>query len=397
MKSHILVISQYFYPENFRINDICLELRARGHRVTVLTGKPNYPEGRFFPGYGFLKPGKENWNGIEIVRVPMIPRGKTSGQLAANYLSFVVFGCLRSLFLKDKPDYVFSYEVSPMTQVLVGKRYSRRRKLPHYVYVQDLWPDNLQVVGGVENRRILRFFARMSQKIYEQADTVFASSPSFVETIRERMARGGAKVRYVPQYAEAVGRDDLPAADLPDTDSFKVVFAGNIGKAQGLQILPQTALLLKDENIRFVIIGEGRARRELEEEIRGKGVSDRFIWLGRKDPKEVPSYLKKCDLAFVSFSPDPIFEKKIPAKLQTYLSCSMPVVAAAGGETRRIIREADCGLCCDSGDAAALAARILEARNSDLVRMGENAKRYCDAHFSKETIMDYLESFFDAI
>lgn len=394
MKSHILVISQYFFPESFRINDICLELHARGHRVTVLTGKPNYPEGRFYPGYGFWKPKKETWNGIEILRVPMIPRGRTSKQLAANYLSFVISGCVRSLFLKDGPDFVFSYEVSPMTQVLVGKGYSRRKHIPHFVYVQDLWPDNLEVVGGVGNRSVLRYFDRMSRKIYEQSDVIFASSPSFVKTIQERMETGKDKVKYLPQYAEEAEPEAFSAGDLPDTDSFQVVFAGNIGKAQGLEILPQTAFLLKDEKVRFVIVGEGRARQDLEKEIRARGVSDRFLWLGRKDPREVPAYLKKCDMAFVSFSPDPLFEKTIPAKLQTYLSCAMPILAAAGGETRRIIEEADCGICCDSGDAAALAACIRQARTADLARMGQNARAYCDAHFSKQKIMDYLESFF---
>ena len=395
MKSHILVVSQYFYPESFRINDICHELVSRGHKVTVLTGIPNYPEGRFFKGYGWFKKRKEKWNGINIIRIPIISRGKSSIQLILNYYSFVFFGYLRSLFFKIKPDFVFSCEVSPMTQVLVGRRLSKKKKIPHFVYIQDLWPDNLEIVGGVKNVKILDHYAKMSKKIYEQSDIVFATSPSFVETIRERMDSDKEKVKYLPQYAETVECFDRPTDDLKESDTFDVVFAGNIGMAQGLEVLPRAAALLKNDNVRFVIVGDGRAKSKLMQEINADGVEDMFVWLGHKHSDDVPSYLARCDAAFVSFSANALFEKTIPAKLQTYMTCSMPIIAAAGGETRRIIEEADCGLCCESGDAAALAETIRKAKTLDLKRLGENAKAYCDGNFSKEKIIGYLDSLFE--
>ena len=395
MKSHILVVTQYFHPENFRINDICRELLERGHKVTVLTGKPNYPEGKFFEGYGFFGRSRENWNGIDIIRVPIIPRGTSSVQLIMNYYSFVWSGVIRSLFLKLKPDYVFSFEVSPMTQVLVGKHISKRKKVPHYLYVQDLWPDNLEIVGGITNPRILKHYAKMSEKLYEQSDVIFTTSPSFVETIRSRMKTGKDKVRYLPQYAEALPEKEADTGDLAPGGGFDVVFAGNIGKAQGLEILPKTADLLRNENVRFVIIGEGRAKHELMDEVRAHNAEDMFVWLGQKPSDAVPSYLARCGAAFVSFAPNSLFEKTIPAKLQTYMSCSMPIIAAAGGETERIIEDAECGVCCAVGDPEALAECIRKVKTLDLKKLGANAKKYCDENFSKEKIVGELDEYFE--
>ena len=396
MKKHILVVSQYFYPESFRINDLCRSLSERGYKITVLTGIPNYPEGKFFKGYGFFKKRRETLEGgIGIIRLPIVSRGKNPIRLIFNYYSFVLSGSFFSLFSRIKPDVVFSNEVSPMTQVLVGSRIAKRRKIPHYIYIQDLWPDNLETVGGIHNRRVLDHYAKMSKKLYERSDGVFATSPSFVETIRERMDGGGEKVRYLPQYAEEIKSVPVDTGDLCEKDTFDIAFAGNIGMAQGLEVLPKAAALLRDDGVRFVMIGEGRAKASLLSQIEAAGVGDMFVWLGKKPSDEVPAYLARCGAAFVSFSPNSLFEKTIPAKLQTYMACSMPIIAAAGGETRRIIEEAGCGLCCDSGDAGGLASIIREAKTLDLAALSKNAKAYCGEHFSKEKIIDYLDGFFE--
>ena len=142
-KTHILVVSQYFFPEQFRINDICVEWVMRGYKITVLTGIPNYPQGTFYDGYDLNHRRTEEWNGIKIIRIPLFPRGNNSMGLALNYVSFVASGFVWSLFTKIKADYVFNFEVSPMTQALVGVWYAKKRKIPCYLYVQDLWPENV--------------------------------------------------------------------------------------------------------------------------------------------------------------------------------------------------------------------------------------------------------------
>lgn len=403
MKRHILVISQYFYPEEFRINDLCREWVKRGCRVTVVTGIPNYPEGKFFRGYGWFKRRKEVYEGIRIIRLPIIPRGKNPLTLVLNYLSFVLSGFFWQLFTRVKADRVFIFEVSPMTQALVGVWYAKKRKIPCCIYVQDLWPENVEAVAGIRNRRILSGIDKMADNIYQNCSVILATSPSFVRRIEERKSawakEGHSKVRYWPQYAEEFYRpvEKKPLPDLPEDGSFTIAFTGNIGYAQGLDILPDTAVELKKigADCRFVLIGDGRYREGLEKSVAGKGVAEMFHMLGRKAPEEIPQYLAHCDVAFVSFADDPLFSMTIPAKLQSYMACGMPILAVADGETKRVVEEAECGVCVTERKPAVVAGAICEMMGmADTSRLWrKNAGAYCAVHFNKEKLLDLLENF----
>lgn len=402
MKQHILVISQYFYPEEFRINDICREWVKRGHKVTVVTGIPNYPQGKFFKGYGWFKKRKEEYEGVQIIRLPIISRGKGSIRLALNYFSFVISGFFWKLFTRVKADKVFIFEVSPMTQALPGVWYAKRRKIPCTIYVQDLWPENVEVVTGIHNKTIIGAIDKMVNSIYRRCDLILATSPSFVKRIEERTSAhdkdGNSKVKYWPQYAEEFYKPakKSPLPDMPENDSFKIVFTGNIGYAQGLDILPKTALLLKDKQVdcKFVIIGDGRYREEFEKEIDKCDVKEYFLFWGRKKPQEIPDYMAHCDVAFISFADNPLFEMTIPAKLQSYMACGMPILAAAGGETKRVVEEADCGWCCKLGDCEELAGTIeglMKTDLKDLQQKKDNAFIYYSQYFEKNILLNKLE------
>lgn len=403
MKPHILVISQYFYPEEFRINDICKEWIKRGYQVTVVTGIPNYPQGRFFDGYGWFKRRKETYEGIRIIRLPIVPRGSNSLTLVLNYMSFVISGFFWKLFTGVKADKVFIFEVSPMTQALAGVWYAKRRKIPCCIYVQDLWPENVEAVMGIRNRQIIGAINKMVDYIYRNCSMILTTSPSFVRRLEERAAvrtqDGIKKVRYWPQYAEEfyVPAEKMSLEDMPEDSAFKIVFTGNIGYAQGLSILPTTAEKLKERkiNCKFVIIGDGRYRTELETALEDRGVKDMFRMLGRKAPEEIPGYLAHCDAAFVSFAENQLFSMTIPAKLQSYMACGMPILAAATGETRRIIEEAECGWVVPMGDAQLLAKTIksvVESSASIRSKMAENAIDYYSKNFSKKLLFDQLET-----
>lgn len=407
MEQHILVISQYFYPEEFRINDICREWVKRGYKVTVVTGIPNYPKGKFYDGYGLFRQRKEEYEGIQIIRLPIIPRGKNAIMLMLNYLSFVVSGFVWKKKTKIRADKVFIFEVSPMTQALVGVWYAKKLKVPCYIYVQDLWPENVEIVTGVHNSRIIGAIDSMVNYIYRNCSKILATSPSFVKRIEERESAwkdGRSKVTYWPQHTEEVycpqirkHLDDMPRND----ETFKIVFAGNIGYAQGLDILPKTAKLLKKEKAEcsFIIIGDGRYREEFKEEIKEKGVGEMFFLLNRKRPEEIPYYLAWCDVAFISFANNPLFEMTIPAKLQSYMACGMPILASASGETERIIQEAECGISCGSGDENKLAEAIrnlIKLPRENLHVMSENAEAYYRMHFCKKELMDIADAFLDA-
>ena len=242
-QKHILVITQYFHPEPFRINDMCLEWVKRGYKVTVLTGIPNYPQGEFYEGYSKKERRTENWNGVEIIRIPLVARGHSAAKLFLNYLSFVRSGRKWVKRTKLKADVVFTFEVSPMTQALIGVWYTKKFKVPNYLYVQDLWPENVEIVTGITNPIVINPISKMVDYIYKNCTKIFATSPSFVEEIQKRV-EDKDKVLYLPQYAEDFYRpiSRKPVPEIPDDGRFKIIFTGNIGKAQGLDILPKTVL-----------------------------------------------------------------------------------------------------------------------------------------------------------
>lgn len=399
-KKHILVVSQYFYPETFRINDMCQEWVKRGYKVTVVTGIPNYPMGKIFEGYGFTKKRHEIWNSIEIYRIPLIPRGSGAVGMIANYLSFMIFGIIAGKTKRINADLVFSFEVSPMTQVVTGISFAKRLHVPHYLYVQDLWPENVITVTGINSPLVIKPIDRLVDYVYKNSNEIFATSPSFVRAICNRKSPvDEQKVHYWPQYAEefykpvekTIAKRTAISYGIADDDSFKIIFTGNIGVAQGLQILPQTAKILKEENVKFVIVGDGRYLENLKVDIEKNNVQDKFVMIERQKAETIPVLLAACEAAFISFAEDELWTKTIPAKLQSYMACGMPVVAAAQGETARIIEESGCGLYCRQGDATQLSRTIVKMMRADLTEMGKKSRKYFENNFDKQVLMDEMD------
>jgi len=375
---------------------MAFEWVKRGYKVTAVTGTPNYPTGKFFPGYSWFKHTKDNINGVEIFRIPLIAPGHNKLGLILNYFSFPFFGFWWQLFSKIKADEVFMFETSPMNQCMVGVRFAKRHKIPCYLYVQDLWPENVEMITGIHSPIVIKPIERMVRKIYKGCTHIWGTSPSFVDSIRKYVDESEHdKVSFWPQYAEEFYQP-LPKKEH---QGFNVIFTGNIGQAQGLEILPEAAKILKEQgkkDICFTIVGDGRARKSFEAAITENGVWHMFEFVGRVSPEEVPSQLAKGDVAFISFADDELFAKTIPAKLQSYMACAMPIIASAKGETARIISEADCGMCSDIGNAEELAENIckMAAMSKErLMEMSENAKKYNDKNFNKKQLMDQMDSY----
>ena len=399
MDKHILVISQYFFPEQFRINDICEEWVKRGYKVTVVTGIPNYPQGKFYDGFGVFKQNKQTYRGIEIIRLPIVPRGNNSLMLALNYASFVASGFFWQLFTNLKPDNVFIFEVSPMTQALPGVWLSKRKNIPCYIYVQDLWPENVEIITGIKNKTIINAIGNMVDYIYKNSTGIFTTSRSFVEAIISRGVEK-EKVNYWPQYAEdfyvPVEKQDIE--EIPNVDNLNITFTGNIGQAQGLDILVEAAKILKEDyqvgNVTFNIVGDGRYKEKLKQNITDNEVTGMFHFVGKQKPEKIPDILASSDVAFLSLIKDPLFSKTIPAKLQSYMACGKPILAAADGETSSIILESECGICVPSGDAYALAQGILEyleMPSEKIAGIGTKARSYYDNNFNKSLLLNEMD------
>ena len=405
MKKRILVIAQYFYPEQFRINDICTEWVKRGYTVTVITGIPNYPQGEYYAGYGLFKKRKETYNGIDIIRIPLIPRGNSAIMLVLNYLSFVVSGFFWQAFTKIKADYVFIFEVSPMTQALPGVWFAKKRRIPCYLYVTDLWPENVEIVAGITNTKILNTIGVMVDYIYKRCNRIFTSSESFIQAIVDRGTER-QKIEFWPQYAEdyykPISRDNVTIPEIPKDDIFNILFAGNIGLAQGLDVLPETAKILKTTNTkaRFNIVGDGRFKDTLKSKVKENKVEDYFNFIDKQPATRIPAFMAFCDATLIILSKSKVFSKTLPAKTQSCLACGVPIIVSADGELQDVITKADAGVCSDAGDVKGLAENIrklIKMPNQKRIDMAQNAVYYYHKNFDKETLLNRMDQWFSNI
>lgn len=383
----LLVLSQYFWPETFRITEVVQSLREAGCEVTVLTGQPNYPEGVVADGYSALSLRTEIRDGLEIHRVPLVPRGRGSAlRLVANYASFVVSAavCGPWLLRGRRFDAILVYAPSPILQAIpaVWLAWLKRAKLA--TWVQDLWPESLSATGFVRNRQALAAVATVVRWIYRRNDLLLAQSEAFVEPVA-RMA-GGTPVVCHPNPGERAF--SMPTADAPPAlvlePGFNVVFAGNLGTVQALDTVVAAAELLRDApDVRFVIVGSGSRGDWLADEVKRRGL-DNVRLAGRFPPAAMPGILAQASALLVTLARDPIFAQTVPSKVQAYLAAARPIVAALDGEGARVVEDAGTGIACPAEDAQALAAAVLRLRampDDARQRMAGRGRAYYERHF----------------
>ena len=387
----ILIVTQYFYPETFRVNTLCAELVKRGHEVTVLTGYPQYPQGKIFDGYGFNKPYEKEWNGVKIERIKMRPRGKTPFGLLLNTYTFVSQGKKWVKRCNEKFDAVYVFEVSPVTVGLPAVAYKEKFGTPIYFNVQDLWPENVQIILGIQNKFIIGVISKIVDKIYSASDKILCSSNSFVDNIAKRGVDRD-KLVFWPQFCAEPSFENASKPECYSDTCFNIVFAGNIGEAQGLDLLIDTAAKLKDTNVRWFLVGDGRARERLEKRVFENALQDVVAFVGKVSEEEANRYIHYADCSYLSFKKNKLFDMTLPAKRQSYMACGTPILAAAGGESARVVKEAECGFVCEQ-DADKL-ANIIKTdilTSKDLPQMRENAKEYFDSHFAMDLVVSELE------
>ena len=396
---NILVVTQYFWPEAFRVNDLVLGLQQLGHKVTVLTGKPNYPDGRLYAGYRVFGSGREDYQGVEVRRVPLIPRGRASGlRLAMNFFSFALSASMLGPFkCRARYDAILVYEPSPITVALPALVMKWFKRAPVLLWVQDLWPESLSATGAVHSRLILRFVEAMVRIIYRGTDLILVQSLAFTESI-ERMGVDRERIHYFPNSAEGIYRPVLrdeaiePAA-LPT--GFRVMFAGNIGAAQSFDtILTAAERLRGHSDIHWLILGDGRIAAWVRSEIERRGLTHCVHMFGRHPVESMPRWFAMADVMLVTLKRDPIFALTIPSKVQAYMACAKPIVAALDGEGARVIEEAGAGLTAPADDADALAQAVLDMyrmTSAERAAMGTRAQRYFVTHFERRMLLERLD------
>lgn len=399
----ILVVSQYFWPENFRINDLTSELVKRGHVVTVLTGIPNYPSGQVFEAYQNNPSAFNNFEGVDVIRVPMLVRGQGSIRLFLNYLSFVLGASLLGVWkLRGQSfDALFVFEPSPVTVGLPAILLGKIKRAPVVFWALDLWPETLAAIGIVRSPRLLGWIGRLVSFIYDRCTIVLGQSRGFLDSIA-KYCSDPEKIDYFPSWSEEIfSQSDIePAAEVPlRKGCFNVLFAGNIGEAQDMPAVLDAATQLKDQtDIRWLIVGDGRKSEWLRDEIEARGLQSNVLMLGRFPVERMPSFYLHADALLVSLKKDPVFSMTIPGKVQSYLMSGLPLLGMLDGEGANVISQANAGITCPAGDSSGLARAVLKMASRDesqLRELGLNGRRFAQQEFGRDMLISRLEKFLD--
>ncbi|KQW79174.1 hypothetical protein ASC89_12805 [Devosia sp. Root413D1] len=394
----LLVVTQYFWPETFRINDLVAELSSRGHEVTVLTGKPNYPDGQLLPDFAEAPQRYATYEGATIVRLPMLARGKGRLRLLLNYASFALSGLLLAPFkLRGRPfDAIFVCQLSPVSSALPAVLMRRLRRIPSTMWVLDLWPQSLVAVGVTRSAGLLGAVDWLVRFIYQRTDLLLGQSHAFVTDITARVGDPG-RVAYLPGWSEPtepLGTEVL-AAEVPSRqDMFTIVFTGNVGEAQDFPALLDAMEALRGEAVRLIVVGSGRKGDWVRDEIARRELSEKVSFVGRFPPERMPEFYRHADALLVSLRSEPSFAMTIPAKIQAYLSAGRPILAMLDGEGAEVVAAAGAGLAVSAGDVAGLTAAVRQMMAMSPVEreaMGRNGTLYADLEFNREKVISRLE------
>lgn len=393
----VLVVSQYFWPESFRINEVVRTLVEKGIEVDVLTGKPNYPDGIFFPGHRALGCQVDKIFGARVYRLPMIARGKHSAlRLVLNYLSFVISGLLIAPWLlrKTRYDAILVYAPSPILQAIPALFVGWLKRSKVVVWVQDLWPESLEATGYVRSIRVLRGVEKLVRFIYRHTDLLLVQSKGFLPRVRSLAS--GQPVVYYPNSVDAVFCDppDMQLPEIAVMDGcFSVVFAGNVGAVQAVEVIVAAASLLQSHaDIRFVVFGQGSRLDWMREEVLQLGLTNLQL-MGRYPVETMPGLMQKASVLLVTLADQPIFSDTVPNKVQAYLAAGRPIVACLNGEGARLVVEARAGLAVPAEDVRGLANAILQLHGmsaEERAAMGASGRSYFKEHFDHDKLTDDL-------
>ena len=389
----ILVICQYYAPEPFRISDICEELVKRGHEVQVVTGIPNYPMGKIYEEYKGGKRRDEVLNGVNVHRCFTIGRRTGAVYRFLNYYSYMISSSMYIKKLGDEYDIVFVNQLSPVIMANAGIKYKKKYNKKLVLYCLDLWPASLTAGGIKKESFIYKYFRKVSDKIYRQADKLLVTSKSFKTYFKEEFDINEADIKYLPQYAEEVFSEE--ACRKKTDENLNLMFAGNIGIAQSVDTIIKAANETRNmKNLYWHIVGDGTELENCKELVHKLGLSN-VIFHGRHSMEEMPKYYVIADVMIVTMKADNTLSMTLPGKVQTYMAAGKPIIGAINGEAKAIIDESHCGKCTDAEDYVGLASLAYEFFDKTKNEyFGKNGRRYYDAAFTKRVFIDKLEDVF---
>ncbi len=389
----ILLVCQYFYPEEFKVNELVEGLVSRGNEVTVLTGKPTYPRGPYPKGYKFWGVQKEEYKGAKIIRVPELTRGNGGSiGIVKSMLSFMFFGRWYARWHKLEADAILCFQLSPVTMAIPALVYQKKLGVKYVHWVQDLWPESVTATTSIKGGPVVNWLNKLVTKIYKRADVILVQSKAFEKSICEK-GNFKNKLVFAPNWAEeSIANGEQHPADCTLPEGFKVMFAGNIGVAQDFENIIKAADLTRDiPEIKWVIVGDGRDREHSEKEVQRLGLDKQVVFVGRHPVNTMPWFFKQADAMLVSLKDEFIFSLTIPSKVQAYMASAKPIVTMLNGEGSRVVEEAGCGLTSNSCDYKTLAENVkkLYAMNvEEREKMGCAGRAFYDKVFAKNKVID---------
>lgn len=392
----VLIVSQYFWPESFQINDVAKTLLEKDIEVEVLTGKPNYPSGDVFEGYQAWGCHRETHHGVVIHRIPLLARASGGLRLACNYLSFVISGVLFApwLLCGRKYDVIFVYAPSPILQAIPALFLGWLKGCPAVLWVQDLWPESLSATGYVRNQVVLKLVERVVCFIYRHVDLLLVQSEAFIGPVSALAS--GTPVVYFPNSVDASFSALSPAAapDVPGLGyGFSVMFAGNIGTAQAVEVIVEAVSLLKEQaDINFVVLGDGSRREWMLREAKNRNLTNLYL-PGRFPVEMMPGFMQKASVLLVTLADQPIFAATVPNKVQAYMAVGRPILACLNGEGAKLVAASGAGLTVPAEEGKALAEAVLQLYcmpSEEREAMGAKGRIYYGQHFSHDMLVDQL-------
>lgn len=388
----ILIVCQYYYPEQFQINEIAAELVKRGHQVTVLTGLPNYPTGIVPTEYRQGQKRDEVIDGVRVIRCFEIGRKQGKLNLALNYASFSVAGTLAARSMQEKYDVILCYQLSPVTMAYPAIAYAKKHKCPSILYCLDIWPESAQAHVSNDKGMLYRLISRMSASIYKQFDRILVTSAPFIDYMHDVNGVELAKLDYLPQHAD----DSYLAMDLSSEDNGKVdfMYAGNLGHGQVVETTIQAAAELKDmNNFQVHIVGDGARAHDLKQLAQNLSIDDKIIFHGHRGRDEMPEIYKKADALLLTLRGNNYVGNTLPGKLQVYMTTGKPVLGAINGAAKEIIADSGCGKCVPAEDYRGLSRLMREyIENPDSFKdCGRKGREYFQTNFTMDKYMNSLE------
>lgn len=391
----ILLVTQYYWPENSRVTDIAESLYKEGNDVTVLTGLPNYPQGYIYEGYRKGENRIQERNGVHIIRAKLIERRHDIFHRLLNYYSFPYYASKIAKRLPNDFDVVLAMEESPIMLVRPAIAYAKKHNKPLIMYEMDLWPESL-LAGGITHKSLIyKHYKKVSAKIYSKCDKILVSTKEHIDYIKSLPKCSDLDIDYLPQYADTIfeesdyGNEDNGVIDL--------MFAGNIGKAQSIDTIIRAAALLKDDNrFKFHIIGSGSELdnvKRLAEELK----TDNVIFYGQRPLEEMPQLYRIADAMLVTLEDKPYANMTIPGKVQSYMAAGKPVIGSINGSCANFIKDNGIGFICKSKDSIALAKLIKDLDIIQLKETGATAKKIYMEKYNKSLFINKLLKVIDCM